>query len=154
MEISVKSPAFKDGDMIPSVYTCDGENISPPLMWSDPPENTETFALISDDPDAPMGTWVHWVVYNISPETRKLPENIPSGPEIAGGAIQGVTDFGATGYGGPCPPSGTHRYFFKLYALDTSLSLEGGASKKTVVNAMKGHVLAQGQVMGKYRRQR
>jgi len=153
MDISVKSPAFKDGEMIPSMYSCDGENISPPLMWYDPPENTETFVLISDDPDAPMGTWVHWVVYNIPPEIREFPKNIPSDPVMDGGSIQGITDFGTSGYGGPCPPSGTHRYFFKIYALDTTLPLGEGASKKDVVNAMKGHILAKGQIMGRYRRQ-
>ena len=154
MEISVKCPVFKDGEMIPSRYTCDGVNVSPPITWSDPPESTKSLALICDDPDAPMGTWVHWVVYNIAPNQAGFGENVPTGSRTPDGAVQGVTDFGTEGYGGPCPPSGTHRYYFKVYALDMELSINGQATKKQVVDAMKGHILAQGQIMGRYKRQR
>ena len=152
MEIKIESPAFKEGAFIPEQYTCDGSNISPPLNWGDPPEGTTSIVLISDDPDAPMGTWVHWVVYNIPPSVREFPENIPAVKTLDNGALQGTTDFGRIGYGGPCPPSGTHRYFFKLYALDTMLNFGPGATKKQVVEAMKGHVLAEGQLMGRYKR--
>lgn len=154
MGITIRSSAFKEGDSIPAKYTCDGSNVSPALSWSEPPENTKCFALISDDPDAPMGTWVHWVVYNIPPGLRELQENVPSGPTLSNGTLQGVTDFRSVGYGGPCPPSGSHRYFFKLYALDTMLDLKPGATKKQLVDAMKGHILDQGQLMGRYRCQR
>ena len=153
MEIKVESTAFIEGDMIPSKYTCDGLNVSPPLTWSDPPESTKSIVLISDDPDAPMGTWVHWVVYNIPPQVKEFSENVPPTKILENGAIQGTTDFGRIGYGGPCPPSGTHRYFFKVYALDTMLNLDPGATKKQVVNAMESHVLAEGQLMGRYKRQ-
>jgi len=153
MEIIIESSAFQEGGMIPLKYTCDGINVSPPLKWSDPPEGTKSLALISDDPDAPMGIWVHWVVYNIPPALKEFPENIPSSKVVDSGAIQGTTDFGRIGYGGPCPPSGTHRYFFKLYALDDKLNLDPGATKQQVVDAMKGHVIAGGQLMGRYKRQ-
>ena len=153
MEINIKSSAFKEGEMIPSKYTCDGVNVSPPLKWNDPPKGTKSLVLISDDPDAPMGIWVHWVVYNIHASVKEFPENIPSSDVIDNSAIQGITDFRKVGYGGPCPPSGTHRYFFKLYALDTTLSIGPGATKKQVVDAMEGHVLAEGQLMGRYKRQ-
>jgi len=154
MEITVRSASFEEGGMILARYTCDGLDVSPPLSWGDPPDSTESFALIGDDPDAPMGTWVHWVMFNIPPDARGLPENIPSSPTLSDGSVQGITDFGTVGYGGPCPPSGTHRYFFKLYALDTKLDLPQGASKKDVESAMKGHIIASGQIMGTYRRQR
>ena len=153
MEIKVESTAFNEGDMIPSKYTCDGLNVSPPLSWSYLPESTKSIVLISDDPDAPMGTWVHWVVYNIPPQVNEFPENVPPTKTLENGAIQGTTDFGRIGYGGPCPPSGTHRYFFKIYALDTMLDLDPGSSKKQVLNAMEGHMLAEGQLMGRYKRQ-
>jgi len=154
MEITVKSPVFKDGEMIPLKYTCDGENVSPPIMWSEPPAEAKSMVLINDDPDAPAGTWVHWVVYNIPSTVNGFEENIPTGARTPDGALQGTTDFGTIGYGGPCPPSGIHRYFFKVYALDIDLPFEEGATKKQVVDAMKGHILAQGQIMGRYRRQR
>ena len=153
MAITITSTAFREGEPIPSKYTCDGINVSPPLNWDDPPENAESFALIGDDPDAPMGTWVHWVVYNIPADVREFPENVPSSPTLSNGAVQGITDFRSTGYGGPCPPSGTHRYFFKIYALDTMLNLGPGATKKQLIDAMRGHVLAEGQLMGTYKRQ-
>ncbi len=148
------STAFADGQRIPATYTCDGENVSPPLAWTDPPVGTKSFALISDDPDAPVGTWVHWVVYNVPPSVRQLPDAFPSDKARPDGTRQGLTDFGRIGYGGPCPPSGTHRYFFKLYALDTVLSLPPGATKAKLEEAMQGYTLSQAQLVGTYRRTR
>jgi len=153
MEIKVASTAFPEGGAIPSKYTCDGQNVSPPLAWDSVPEGTKSLALISDDPDAPMGTWVHWVLYDLPPDARSLSENVPPDPTLSNGAKQGKNDFRKSGYGGPCPPSGTHRYFFKLYALDAVVNLAAGATKPQLLKAMEGHILAQGQLMGKYKRQ-
>jgi Raf kinase inhibitor-like YbhB/YbcL family protein len=153
MEIKIMSSAFEQDGMIPSKYTCDGADISPPLQWDAVPEDTKSIALINDDPDAPMGTWVHWVLYNLPADTRELAEDIPPEETLPNGAKQGITDFGRIGYGGPCPPGGTHRYFFRIYALDTQLALEAGASKSQLLKAMEGHILAQGELMGKYKRQ-
>lgn len=152
MDIKVTSTAFEEGGMIPSKYTCDGEDVSPPLSWSSVPEETKSIALISDDPDAPMGTWVHWVAFNLPPEMTELGESIPHGEALEVGGKQGKTDFGKVGYGGPCPPSGTHRYYFKIYALDTMIDLKAGITKAELLDAMEGHILAQGQLMGKYKR--
>lgn len=152
MNMELKSQVFQAGGMIPPQYTCDGPDISPPLSWSDPPAGTISFALISDDPDAPMGTWVHWVLWNIPASARALDENLPKTASLANGAKQGTTDFHRVGYGGPCPPSGTHRYFFKLYALDTTLDLPSGTTKKDLEKAIHGHILAQTELMGTYRR--
>jgi Raf kinase inhibitor-like YbhB/YbcL family protein len=153
MTLDLISPAFEDGETIPSTYTCEGDDVSPPLEWSGVPEGTRTIALICDDPDAPMGTWVHWVLYGLPADTTSLPEGVPADDVVAGGASQGKNDFKKIGYGGPCPPPGKpHRYFFKLYALDSELDLAPGASKKDVEKAMKGHVLAQGQLVGRYKR--
>ena len=146
------SSAFSEGGMIPSQYTCDGKDISPPLQWSDVPEGVKSFALICDDPDAPMGTWVHWVIYNIPDTLRQLPEAVPATEKLSDGTLQGKNDFKRFGYGGPCPPGGTHRYFFKLYALDTKLDLAPGATKAQLLDAMKGHILAEAQLIGKYGR--
>jgi Raf kinase inhibitor-like YbhB/YbcL family protein len=154
MTLKLTSTAFDEGGTIPSQYTCDGQNISPPLAWSDLPEGTKTLALIADDPDAPRGTWVHWVVYQIPPTERGLPENVPARETLDDGTRQGTNDFKKPGYGGPCPPSGTHRYFFKLYALDTSLNLPPAATKDQLLKAIEGHILAQGQLMARYARQR
>ena len=154
MNMVLESAAFRAGDMIPAKYTCDGENMSPPLKWSNAPEGTKSFALIADDPDAPGGTWVHWVVYNIPAGARELPEKASQTKKLPPGSLEGVTDFRANTYGGPCPPSGVHRYFFKLYALDTALNFRAGASKKQLLDAMKGHILAQAELVGKYKRQR
>ena len=151
-EMELKSSAFSQGEAIPSKYTCDGEDVSPPLAWTEPPPGTKSLALISDDPDAPVGTWVHWVVYNLPPSTRQLPEAFPTDGQLPDGTRQGKTDFGRTGYGGPCPPSGTHRYFFKLFSLDATLSLPPGSTAKQLENAMQGHILAEAQLMGTYRR--
>ena len=129
--VQVLSSAFKEGGAIPKDYTCDGKNVSPPLRWSDYPAGTKSFALICDDPDAPSRTWVHWVLYDLPSTTESLPERVSADYTLPNGAKQGTNDFGKTGYGGPCPPSGTHRYLFKVYALDTMLNLPPGASKAT-----------------------
>jgi Raf kinase inhibitor-like YbhB/YbcL family protein len=142
--MKISSPAFGTNQKIPKKYTCDGEDISPSLMIDEIPEGTETLALIVDDPDAPAGTWVHWVVFNI-PVTNRIEEG-----EVTGN--QGINDFRKERYGGPCPPSGTHRYFFKLYALDQELGLSEGASRRDVEAAMGGHILAQAELIGLYER--
>ena len=152
-KINVTSSAFQQGQSIPAKYTCDGENISPPLKWSDAPAAMKSFALICDDPDAPMGTWVHWVVYSLPAATTELAEKTPTTESLPNGARQGMNDFKHVGYGGPCPPRGkSHRYFFKVYALDTELSLKPRAIKKELVKAMQGHIIAQGELMGTYQR--
>jgi Raf kinase inhibitor-like YbhB/YbcL family protein len=153
MTIKVSSPAFQDGGMIPEPYTCDGDDISPPLHWEAAPEGTQSLALICDDPDAPRGTFVHWVLYDLPAEAHELPENVPDDKTLANGANQGTNDFRRIGYGGPCPPSGTHRYFFKVYALDRKTNLPPGQTKDKLLQAMEGHILAQGQIMGRYQRQ-
>ena len=150
--MKLTSPAFDSNQLIPSQYTCDGEDISPPLHWDEPPEATRSFALICDDPDAPGKTWVHWIVYNLPNSTRSLPENVSPTSSPLSESEQGTNDFKQVKYGGPCPPSGTHRYFFKLYALDSNLELESGATKAQVEAAMKGHILAMAQLMGRYSR--
>jgi Raf kinase inhibitor-like YbhB/YbcL family protein len=153
MKIELSSTAFADGETIPNLYTGDGTGVSPPLQWSDPPQGTKSFALICDDPDAPRGTWVHWVLFNFPADQRLLEEAVPAQRVLASGAIHGKNDFGKIGYGGPAPPPGKpHRYFFKLYALDTLLDLAPGVAKSQVVAAMRGHVLAEGQLMGRYGR--
>ncbi|MHC4111975.1 MAG: YbhB/YbcL family Raf kinase inhibitor-like protein [Planctomycetota bacterium] len=153
MDIIITSSAFEEGGLIPPKYTCDDDDISPPFQWDAVPEGTKSIALISDDPDTPMGTWVHWVMFNLPADTRELQENIPKDEILPNGTRQGISDFQRIGYGGPCPPSGTHRYFFKIYALDTELDLAAGAAKSDLLNAMEGHILAEGQLMGKYKRQ-
>ncbi|HTL72204.1 MAG TPA: YbhB/YbcL family Raf kinase inhibitor-like protein [bacterium] len=146
---------FAEGQPIPTKYTCDGTDISPPLHWTGAPGKTKTFALISDDPDAPMGTWVHWVLYGLSAATDQLAEAIPTSDLLPDGAKQGVNDFKRIGYGGPCPPPGrAHRYFFKLYALDTELALKPRATKPQLLQAMEGHILAEASLMGLYQRRR
>lgn len=144
--MKLSSPAFENEGVIPAEYTCDGKNISPPLIISDVPENAKSLALIMDDPDAPFGTFVHWLIWNIPPNTT----NIPEGGNIS--YPQGKNDFRKQGYGGPCPPFGTHRYFFKLYALDTLLDLEEGAKKKDLLKAMSGHIIEETQLIGVYSR--
>jgi len=152
MAFELTSTAFAPGEPIPRKYSCDGEDISPPLQWSDPPQGTQSFALICDDPDAPVGTWVHWVLYNLPAETRALPEAVPPEDELPDGSRHGKNSWRRLDYGGPCPPGGTHRYFFKLYALDTMLNLKAGASKEQVLKAIEGHILAQAELMGVYSR--
>jgi Raf kinase inhibitor-like YbhB/YbcL family protein len=151
-KMQITSSAFAEGGMIPVKYTCDGQDISPPLEWRNAPSGAKSFALISDDPDAPVGTWVHWVAYNIPPDVNKLGENVKAEKEFKDGMRQGNNDWPKIGYGGPCPPGGTHRYYFKLYALDAMLALKPGATKAQLLQAMKGHILAETQLMGKYRR--
>ena len=151
--IKLTSRAFQEGGAIPAQYTCDGQNVSPPLAWGDVPAETKSLALVADDPDAPRGTWVHWVVYNLPAATKELPEGVPAAGELAGGGRQGRNDFGQTAYGGPCPPAGTHRYYFKLYALNATLDLPVGATRQDLLRAMYGHILDEGQLMGRYRKQ-
>jgi Raf kinase inhibitor-like YbhB/YbcL family protein len=153
MNIQITSTAFSEGQPIPQKYTCQGSDVSPPLKWTNAPANTKSFALIMDDPDAPMGTWVHWVLYDLPATTTGLAEDTPKSQFLPGDAKQGLNSWPRLGYGGPCPPPGkAHRYFFKLYALDIVLDLKPGATKKDVETAMKGHVLAEGQLMGTYQR--
>lgn len=147
LNMRITSPAFENNQPIPRKYTCDGENINPPLIFADLPEEAKSLVLIVDDPDAPMGTFTHWTVWNIDPGVSFIPEN--SVPE---GAIEGMTDFGKPGYGGPCPPSGTHRYFFKLYALNTVLILEPKAKVNDLMQAIKDYIIAQAELIGTYSR--
>lgn len=139
--MKIESPVFQNNQTIPEKYTCKGANINPPLSFVEVPENTKTFVLIVDDPDAPMGDWVHWILWNIPSETKTIPENSTVG-------VAGSTDFGENKYGGPCPPAGTHRYFFKLYALDSELELPPGSNKADLLSAMEGHILAYAELVG------
>ena len=153
MALTITSTAFAEGETVPRQYTCDGPDISPPLAWSGVPKKAKSLALICDDPDAPVGTWVHWVIFNIAADSTGLPEGVPVEPKLATGAVQGKNSWKKVGYGGPCPPPGKpHRYFFKLYALDTVLALDSNATSSNVEKAMKGHVLAEGRLMGTYQR--
>jgi Raf kinase inhibitor-like YbhB/YbcL family protein len=150
--MEIRSTAFQKGGMIPRKYTCDDMNISPPLEWDSVPQGVKSFAVICDDPDAPSGTFVHWVYYDIPANVTKLAEGIKPERSPAGGGKQGISDFRKTGYGGPCPPGGIHRYYFKLYALDSVTGLGPGASKQQLLEAMQGHIIAQSELMGKYKR--
>lgn len=152
MAINLSSNAFTEGAMIPQRYSCDGENISPPLFWTGVPSGTRSLALICDDPDAPVGTWDHWVLYNIPADATGLPESVPEKAVLDTGAVHGSNSWGRIGYGGPCPPGGTHRYFFKIFALNTLLDLKSGATTSQLLETMEGHILGQGQLMGRYRR--
>ena len=152
MAVGVTSPAFENGGMIPRKYTCDGPDVSPPIAWSGVPEEAKSLALICDDPDAPVGTWAHWVIYDLPADLTGIPGAVPPDRTVLGGAKQGLNDFRKIGYGGPCPPGGTHRYFFKVYALDAATNLGPGARKGDLLKAMEGHILAQGELMGKYSR--
>jgi Raf kinase inhibitor-like YbhB/YbcL family protein len=152
MALEISSTAFSEGEMIPTRYTCDGPDVSPDLSWSGVPDTAKSLALICDDPDAPMGTWVHWVLFNIPSSASGLPAEIPSDAALENGARHGTNDFRRLGYGGPCPPGGTHRYYFKLYALDAVLNLDSGATKAELLEAMQGHILAESQLMGTYKR--
>ena len=149
--MTIVSPVFVHEGRIPAKYTCDGEDISPALKW-EPVEGAVSYALIADDPDAPVGGWVHWVIFNIPSEVTELPENIPDDAVLENGAVQGKNSWPKIGYGGPCPPSGTHHYYFKIYALDAMLDLDSSAVKADVLKAMQGHILAQGELMGTYSR--
>ena len=151
--LDISSPAFNNGGFIPNKYTCTSYNFSPPLKWNNVPSGTESFALICDDPDAPFGTWVHWVIFNIPKDIRGLDENILKVSRLDNGITQGINSFGKFGYGGPCPPSGAaHHYFFKLYALDRNLKITGKITKKELISAMKGHILEKTHLIGLYRR--
>jgi Raf kinase inhibitor-like YbhB/YbcL family protein len=150
--MNITSTAFNKGDPIPRKYTCDGQDMSPPLSWSGAPSGTKAFALIADDPDAPGGTWVHWVLYNIPAGTTDLKEGVPASKTLPDGTVQGINDFKKPGYGGPCPPGGTHRYFFKLYALSAILELETGATEQELLRAMDGNILGETRLMGTYSR--
>jgi hypothetical protein len=153
MRIRVTSPAFQDAGNVPRRYTCDGEDISPELHWDELPPETKSVALICDDPDAPGGDWVHWLLYSLPSQATMLPAGVPMRATLADGARHGKNDFRRLGYGGPCPPPGKpHRYFFRLYALDADLTLPAGASRDELLHAIKGHVLAEGQLMGRYGR--
>ncbi len=154
MSLELTSDAFVNGQSIPAKYSCNGTNVSPALAWTEPPTGTQSFALIMDDPDAPGGTWVHWVLFNIRAVVRSLPENLPvTGKNVESNAIYvGRNSSGNSRYDGPCPPSGTHRYYFKLYALDTSINLLPGATKEEVLREMEGHILAESELMGTFSR--
>jgi len=154
MALDVSSPSFSHMKPIPAEFTCDGADISPAIRWSGAPRSAKSIVVMCDDPDAPAGTWVHWIVYDIPVSVDSLAENIPTTGTISCGAKQGLNDFRRIGYGGPCPPGGTHRYFFKVYALDTMLNLPAGKTKKDVEKAMTGHVLAHGELVGVYSRKR
>ncbi len=151
--MELKSSAFTEGTNIPRKHTCDAEDVSPLLRWDNAPAGTQAFALIADDPDAPVGTWVHWVIYDLPAETKELAEGTAKSENLDHGAKQGMNDFRRVGYGGPCPPPGLpHRYFFKLYALDTTTNLKPRATKQQLLDAIKGHVLGEAQLVGRYGR--
>lgn len=152
MSFELTSPAFDEGGTIPSRFTCDGDDVSPALAWAAPPDGTEGFAVIMDDPDAPAGTWVHWVVYDLPPSLSSLEEDVPPRTILQGGGTHGENSWGRVGYGGPCPPDGTHTYVFKLYALDARLGLDPGADKARLLDAMEGHVLAEARLTADYAR--
>ena len=153
MSLQISSTAFAAGENIPKKFTCDGPDVSPKVNWNESPAKTQSFALIMDDPDAPVGTWVHWVLFDLPADTKELAEGVAKQEQLANGTRQGRNDFGKIGYGGPCPPPGKpHRYFFKLYALDAKLNLKAGATKADVERAMKGHILAQAELIGRYGR--
>ena len=153
MSFNIQTDAFRNGAEIPAKYTCSGANVSPALQWSNVPPNTKSLALIVDDPDAPGGTWTHWVLWDIPAHAGSLPEAVPHDESLPGGARQGKSDFGKVGYGGPCPPPGkAHRYFFRMYALDTVLALRGGSERPDLEDAMKRHILTQAEWMGTFKR--
>lgn len=149
MTFQITSNAFSQETEIPEVFTCDGKDISPDLSWSGAPANTQSFVMIFDDPDAPKGTWDHWILFNIPGDVTSLPENLQSLPD---GTREGVNSWGKTGYGGPCPPDKEHRYYFKLYALDNMLELQNGVTKTQIEHAMQPHVIGQAELMGRYDR--
>lgn len=148
----LSSSAFAHGAAIPQAHTCDGEDVSPPLSWTSPPAGTQSFVLICDDPDAPVGTWVHWVVYNLPADVQSLPGAVAGDDDLPGDAVHGKNGWGRQDYGGPCPPGGTHHYSFRLYAMDTELDLRPGTRKAKVLRAMEGHVLTETELVGTYQR--
>jgi len=145
LAMKLSSPSFENNTLIPEKFTCQGQDINPELLIEEAPSGTKSLALIMDDPDAPMGTWVHWVVYNINPDSRRIEENSIPGKQC-------INNFGRESYGGPCPPSGTHRYFFKIYALDVELNLVNSATKGALTQAMRGHILDQAELIGLYKK--
>jgi Raf kinase inhibitor-like YbhB/YbcL family protein len=150
---TISSTSFSNSGDIAKKFTCDGADVSPQLAWTEPPKGTQSFALLADDPDAPVGNWNHWVLWNVPPATRQLAESISRASQLADGSRQGSNDFRKTGYNGPCPPPGKpHRYFFKLFALDAKLDLKGNVGKQELEAAMKGHILAETEWMGRYGR--
>lgn len=153
MGINLISDVFDEGEMIPTRHTCDDINVSPPLRWDSLPERTISFAILCEDPDAPMGTWTHWIIFNIPPDVMELSAEIKNEENLERGMIQGINDFGYAGYGGPCPPEGEkHRYFFRIYALDTTLNIGPGAKREEFLKALNENVLDEGQLMGIYGR--
>ena len=153
MALALKTTAFAEGGAIPKKYTCDGADVSPALQWHDAPAGTQSFALIADDPNAPAGTWTHWIIWNIPGKATALPEGVAKAGESGDGALQGKNDFKRIGYGGPCPPAGKpHRYFFRLYALDAKLDAKAGAGRDELERAIKKHMLAETELMGTYGR--
>jgi Raf kinase inhibitor-like YbhB/YbcL family protein len=153
MTLSLSSPMFQDGENIPIRYTCEGDDVSPPLAWDEPAAGTQSLVLIVDDPDAPGGVFTHWLLFNLPADSQQLPEAVPAQNELPNGALQGTNDFAKIGYGGPCPASGaTHHYRFTIYALDRPLDLKAGVSRKQVIDAIKGHILARGQLTAIYQR--
>jgi Raf kinase inhibitor-like YbhB/YbcL family protein len=151
--LQITSPAFADGERIPVKHTADGHDVSPELRWGGLPPNTQSIALVCEDPDAPRGIWTHWVLFNLPPDKTMLAEGVSTEKELPDGTRQGKNDFGKIGYGGPSPPKGKpHRYYFKLYALDTKLNLSAGATRQQLLDAIKGHLVAEGQLMGQYGR--
>jgi Raf kinase inhibitor-like YbhB/YbcL family protein len=152
-KLELTSTAFKEGETIPKKFTCVDANVSPPLRWSSPPARTKSLALLCEDPDAPVGLWVHWVLWGLPPDSTSLPEGVPPEKILSNKTRQGRNDFKKIGYGGPCPPPGKpHRYFFKLYALDSALNLEPGATRNDLLKAIEGHLIAQGELMGRFMR--
>lgn len=153
MSFTISSPSFSSGGTIPGKFTCSGADVSPGLSWNDPPAGTKSFALLVDDPDAPAGTWNHWTAWNLPAGLHSLPEHFSKDARLSDGTEQGKNDFHKTGYNGPCPPPGKpHRYYFKLFALDTTLNLKAGATKRDLESAMKGHILGQAEWMGRFGR--
>jgi len=153
MAIELTSSAFDSGEPLPMRHTCDGNGISPPLHWRFAPDNTESLVLVCEDPDAPRGTFAHWVLYDIPPEMRELPENVPGEARLAWGGVHGRNDSGGIGYASPCPPSGpAHRYYFRIYALDQKLNLAPGANRQQILDQMDGHILDRGELLGQYAR--
>ena len=153
MSFAIKTPAFSEGGAIPKQYSCDGADLSPGLTWANAPAGTKSFALIADDPDAPAGTWTHWILWNVPANATALPEGVPKEPTLGDGTHQGKNDFKRVGYAGPCPsPGKAHRYFFTLYALDDKLEIQAGANRNELERAMKEHVLSEAKLMGRYQR--
>lgn len=154
-DMQLSTSAFLPGDDIPAKFTCDGSDLSPALLWTTPPDGTQSFALVMEDPDAPRRTWVHWILYDLPGDERELPEGVSPEQALLSGARQGRNDFRNVGYGGPCPPIGAaHRYYFRLYALDARLELRANATRADLDRAMRGHILARAELMGRYRRAR